>query len=94
MQKVNLLERQERFTKPENVVNASFCGISGLAPSAACSSAGLVRTDLFNRNVFVPSKADDSFVSGGGSTVNIDGKIYQALGSTPAEFISKVVVTA
>lgn len=83
-----LVATQERFTKPENVVNASFCGISGLAPSAACSNAGLVRTDLFNRNVFVPSKADDSFTSGGGSTVMIDGKVYQALSSTPAEFIS------
>ncbi|MGM9946278.1 MAG: transglycosylase domain-containing protein [Lysinibacillus sp.] len=83
-----LVGTQERFTKPANVINASFCGISGLAPSGACASAGLVRTDLFNRNVFVPSKADDSFVSGGGSTVEIDGKVYQALGSTPAEFIS------
>lgn len=83
-----LVGTQERFTKPENVVNASFCGISGLAPSAACESAGLVRTDLFNRNVFLPSKADDSFISGGGLTVEIDGKIYQALGSTPAEFTS------
>ena len=87
--KSELVATQERFTKPENVVNASFCGISGLAPSAACSSAGLVRTDLFNRNVFIPSKADDSFTSGGGSTVNIDGKVYQALGSTPSEFISR-----
>lgn len=84
-----LVGTKERFTKPANVVNASFCGISGLAPSAACSSAGLVRTDLFNRNVFLPSKTDDSFVSGGGSTVVIDGKVYQALGSTPGEFISQ-----
>ena len=83
-----LVGTKERFTKPANVINASFCGISGLAPSSACANAGLVRTDLFNRNVFVPSKIDDSFVSGGGSTVTIDGQVYQALGSTPAEFTS------
>ncbi len=77
---------KERFEKPANVVNASFCGISGLAPSSACSSAGLVRSDLFNRNVFLPSSPDDSLVSS--ASVNIDGKSYSALPSTPAEFIT------
>ena len=79
MQNSELVGTKNSLQQPENVVNASFCGISGLAPSAACSSAGLVRTDLFNRNVFLPTKADDSFVSGGGSTVIVDGKIYLAL---------------
>ncbi|KYG91475.1 peptidoglycan glycosyltransferase [[Bacillus] sp. KCTC 13219] len=77
---------KEKFEKPANVVSASFCGISGLAPSEACSSAGLVRSDLFNRNVFVPSIPDDSLVSS--ASVNIDGKSYSALPSTPAEFVT------
>ncbi len=77
---------KERFEKPANVVSASFCGISGLAPSSACSSAGLVRSDLFNRNVFLPSLPDDSLVSS--SSVTIDGKSYSALPSTPSEFIT------
>lgn len=77
---------KERFEKPANVVTASFCGISGLAPSNACSSAGLVRSDLFNRNVFLPSRPDDSLISS--SSVTIDGKSYSALPSTPSEFIT------
>ncbi len=80
------IDPQTSFKRPPNVVSASFCGISGLAPSAACSSAGLVRSDLFNAKVFVPSKPDDSFGSGSGSVVTIKGKTYNALSSTPAEF--------
>ena len=81
-----LVGTQERFTKPEGVVTASFCGISGRPASAACSSAGLVRSDLFNR-AYLPSGTDDSFASGS-PVVEIDGKHYQALSSTPAEFIT------
>ncbi len=81
-----LIDAPNNFQKPEGVVTASFCGISGLAPSAACQSAGLVRSDLFNR-AFLPSKADDSF-GGGSALVEINGKYYQALPSTPSEFIS------
>lgn len=81
-----LVGTQERFQKPAGVVNASFCGISGRLPSAACSNAGLVRSDLFNR-AYLPSGADDSF-SSGSPVVEIDGKYYQALSSTPAEFIT------
>ncbi|MGN7114612.1 transglycosylase domain-containing protein [Lysinibacillus odysseyi] len=81
-----LIGTQERFQKPAGVVNASFCGISGRPPSAACSSAGLVRSDLFNR-AFLPSGVDDSFASGS-PVVQIDGKYYQALASTPAEFVT------
>ncbi|TSI03086.1 transglycosylase domain-containing protein [Lysinibacillus sp. BW-2-10] len=81
-----LIGTKEQFKRPENVINASFCGISGLAPSAACSNAGYVRSDLFNRNVFVPSQPDDSLITS--SSVLIDGKAYQALSSTPSEFIT------
>ncbi|MEK5232888.1 transglycosylase domain-containing protein [Lysinibacillus sp. FSL K6-0232] len=75
------------FARPPNVITASFCGISGLAPSAACANAGLVRSDLFNAKVFVPSQPDNSFGSGSGSVVTIKGKTYNALSSTPAEFV-------
>lgn len=82
----DLVGTKERFEKPANVVSASFCGISGYAPSQACANAGLVRSDLFNRKVFLPSIPDDSLTSS--SSVNVDGKIYSALPSTPSEFIS------
>lgn len=87
-QNPELIGIKEKFTRPANVINASFCGISGMAPSQACASAGYVRSDLFNRNVFVPSKADNSFVSSATSTVNINGQTYLALPSTPSEFTS------
>ena len=44
-----------KFKRPEGVVKRSFCGISGLAPSAACSTAGLVKSDLFNAKVMLPT---------------------------------------
>lgn len=81
-----LIGTQQRFQKPAGVVNASFCGISGRPASAACSNAGLVRSDLFNR-AYLPSGVDDSF-GAGSPVVEIDGKYYQALSSTPGEFIT------
>lgn len=77
---------QETFQQPEGVVNRSFCGISGLAPSGGCAGDGLVRSDLFNANVMVPSQADDSLTTGRYTTIN--GSRYAALPSTPEEFIS------
>jgi len=76
---------KERFQQPEGVVKASFCGISGMAPSKACSDAGLVRSDLFIRK-FVPTATDNSFISSDTRTVNINGETYLALDSTPQEF--------
>lgn len=78
---------KDGFVKPQNVVYASFCGMSGMAPSNACAQAGLVRSDLFNAKVFLPSKTDDSMASA--SVVMINGKYYTALPNTPAEFIKK-----
>lgn len=75
-----------RFQQPKGVVYRSFCGISGLAPSAACSSAGLVRSDLFNANAMLPNKADDSIISS--ASVSVKGTRYAALPSTPSEFIT------
>lgn len=77
----------DTFKRPEGVVTKSFCGISGLAPSKTCANAGLVRSDLFNAKVFVPSKTDDSIISA--SYVSVKGSKYLALPNTPAEFISK-----
>lgn len=81
----DIIGASDTFERPEGVVSRSFCGISGLAPSAACSAAGLVRADLFNANAFLPNKADDSLISG--SYVSVNGAKYLALPSTPGEFI-------
>lgn len=80
-----LVGTKETFKKPEGVVTRSFCGISGLAPSTSCANAGLVTSDLFNKNVFLPSKPDDSFVSS--TSVVINGNTYAALPNTPTEFV-------
>lgn len=80
-----IIGAKDTFQRPEGVVSRSFCGISGRAPSNACASAGLVRSDLFNAYAFLPNKADDSIISA--SYVSINGTKYLALPSTPAEFI-------
>lgn len=77
---------QETFQQPEGVVSRSFCGISGMAPGGGCSGNGLVRSDLFNANVMVPNKADNSLTTGRYTTIN--GSRYAALPSTPDEFVS------
>lgn len=82
-----LIAAKTSFKAPKNVVNASFCGLSGLAPSAACQSAGLVRSDLFNAKVFLPSAPDDSLGGSSNNVVTIQGKTYNALPSTPVEFV-------
>lgn len=84
--KPELVGTKERFQKPADVIYASFCGISGMAPSKACSEAGLVMSDLFNRKVFVPSIPDNSLITSATRTVNIHGENYLALDSTPEEF--------
>ncbi len=76
---------KESFKKPAGVVTAEFCGISGLAPSSSCASAGLVTSDLFNKNISLPTEPDDSFVSS--TTVIMNGSSYAALSTTPTEFV-------
>lgn len=80
-----LMQPKESFERPANAIYATFCGMSGMALSNACSNAGFAKTDLFNAKVFVPSKVDDSLT--GGASVVIDGKNYNALSSTPREFV-------
>lgn len=82
-----LVGAKDTFQRPKGVVSRSFCGISGLALSKVCSNAGLGKSDLFNANVFLPGKADDSIISG--SYVSVKGAKYLALPNTPAEFIVK-----
>lgn len=80
-----LTDPADGFKAPSGVVSRSFCSISGLAPSEECSNAGLVSSDLFNANSYVPQKPDDSFVSS--SYVMIENKRYRTLPSTPMEFV-------
>ncbi|MGE6488138.1 transglycosylase domain-containing protein [Paenisporosarcina sp. NPDC076898] len=80
-----LIDPATEFKAPKGVVSQSFCAISGMTPSEECSRAGLVKSDLFNANTYVPSKADDSFVSS--SYVMIGGKRFRALPTTPSEFV-------
>ncbi|MFJ7934803.1 transglycosylase domain-containing protein [Sporosarcina sp. NPDC096371] len=82
----DLIGATSKFSQPEGVVTRSFCGISGLAPSASCSAAGLVKSDLFNAKVMLPTQQDDSIISS--SYVMIKGERYLAHSSTPSEFVS------
>lgn len=79
----DLVDPSESIKMPGGIVRRSFCGVSGLLPSEACSQAGLVETDLFNSK-YVPTKTDDSLVNG--KFVRIGDRKYLALDSTPAEF--------
>lgn len=78
-----LVDPSETVKMPGGIVRRSFCAISGLLPSDACSRAGLVETDLFNAK-YVPNKVDDSLIEG--KYVQIGDKKYLALESTPDEF--------
>ncbi|WP_456277980.1 transglycosylase domain-containing protein [Bacillus sp. AK128] len=78
-----LVKSNETFKMPGGIVRRSYCTISGLLPSALCSEAGLVQTDIFNAN-FVPRKEDDTLEKG--KFVMVGDKAYRALDSTPVEF--------
>jgi penicillin-binding protein len=85
----DLIDPAENFQMPEGIVRRSFCAVSGLLPSEACSRAGLVETDLFNAK-YVPTKVDDSLIEG--KYVEINGNKYLALDSTPSEFARSGVI--
>jgi penicillin-binding protein len=74
---------KKSFKMPNGIVRRSFCAVSGMLPSAACSKAGLIESDYFNVNN-VPTKVDDSLIEANYVTVG-DSK-YLALDSTPKEF--------
>ena len=79
----DIIRPKERFKMPGGIVKRSYCSVSGMLPSKACSQLGLVESDYFNAK-FVPTKVDDSL--GTGRYVVINGKKYMALESTPEEF--------
>ncbi|MCM3569624.1 transglycosylase domain-containing protein [Neobacillus mesonae] len=81
--KPDLIAPKQSFKMPDGIVKRSYCGVSGMLPSAACVKAGLVRSDYFNVNN-VPTKVDDSLIEG--KYVTVGGKKYLALNSTPKEF--------
>ncbi|MGJ7920405.1 transglycosylase domain-containing protein [Neobacillus sp. LXY-4] len=85
----DLVDPADSFAMPGGIVRRSYCAVSGLLPSNACSRAGLVETDLFNAK-FAPSKVDDSLIDG--KYVQIGDKKYLALDSTPSEFAHSGVI--
>jgi penicillin-binding protein len=87
--KPELISPAESFPVPAGIVKRSFCAVSGLLPSEACSKAGLVESDYFNAEN-VPTKRDDSLIAG--NYVQIGDKKYLALDSTPAEFSQQGVI--
>jgi penicillin-binding protein 1B len=84
-----LIAPKKRFNMPGGIVSRSYCAISGLLPSDLCVKAGLVQSDLYNSK-FVPTKVDHYLI--GGAFVEVNGKKYAALGSTPREFITSGVM--
>ncbi|MDO6656185.1 MULTISPECIES: transglycosylase domain-containing protein [Bacillaceae] len=87
--KPEIMDPEESFKMPTGIVRRSFCGISGKLASDLCQKAGLVKTDLFNAK-YVPTEVDDSLTQG--RYVIMNGKTYQALSSTPEEFVSSGVM--
>ncbi len=88
-EKPEIMDPEESFKMPTGIVRRSFCGISGKLPSDLCQKAGLVKTDLFNAK-YVPTEVDDSLTEG--RYVVMKGNTYQALSSTPQEFVSSGVM--
>lgn len=79
----DLVAPKQSFQMPTGIVRASFCAVSGLLPSPACSKAGLVESDLFNSK-FLPTKMDDSLLES--KFVQIGDTKYLAMNSTPNDF--------
>ena len=84
-----LIDPEGSFKEPGGIVRRSFCSISGMLPSEACTKAGLVKTDLFNAK-YVPTKTDDSLLMS--RYVMVNGKKYLALPNTPEEFSQPGVI--
>lgn len=87
--KPELVDPEETFKMPTGIVTRSYCAVSGLLPSEACSKAGLVESDYFNV-AHVPTKVDDSLVLG--KYVQVGDKKYLAPDSAPAEFTQQGMI--
>ncbi|MGM8215637.1 transglycosylase domain-containing protein [Bacillaceae bacterium W0354] len=81
-----LITPETKHESPGGIVSRSYCQISGLLPSEACEELGLIRTDLFNID-YVPTERDNSVING--QYVEIGEKVYQALETTPEEFVEE-----
>jgi penicillin-binding protein 1B len=87
--KPDLIDPKESFKMPDGIVRRSYCVVSGLLPSTACSDAGLVESDYFNAK-YVPTKIDDSLIEG--KFVQIGDNKYLAKDSTPSEFAQRGMI--
>lgn len=78
-----LIDPEDRFIMPGGLVKRSFCAVSGLLPSEACTKAGLIETDIFDMK-HAPKEEDSNLIEG--KYVRVGDQKYLALDSTPDEF--------
>ncbi|WP_053218886.1 transglycosylase domain-containing protein [Virgibacillus senegalensis] len=79
----SLMAPENKFSRPDNIVERSFCRTSGMSPSDLCKEIGLVGSDIFNSK-FAPDEKDNSLVSG--NFVKVNGKSVKAGDKSPSEF--------
>jgi penicillin-binding protein len=84
--KPDLIAPKAQFKMTDGIVKLSYCAVSGLLPSKACSDAGLVESDYFNSK-FAPKEQDNSLING--NYVDMNGSKYLADDSTPDDFAQK-----
>jgi penicillin-binding protein len=93
MQKVQelrpeLVNNEDKFTMPEDIVRRTVCSKSGKLPSELCKEAGYLVEDYFNRK-YLPTETDDSLVKE--RMIVIDGERFIAQELTPDDFVSEDV---
>ncbi|MFC4182540.1 transglycosylase domain-containing protein [Saccharococcus thermophilus] len=88
--KPQLVAPNTRFNMPGGIVRRTYCTVSGLAPSNICQKAGLVSYDLYNTK-FTPKQGKEPYLIEG-RFVEVNGKRYAALDTTPSEFVSSGVI--
>ncbi|UFJ41558.1 transglycosylase domain-containing protein [Brevibacillus humidisoli] len=81
-----ILDKNDRFEKPEGIVSYTVDSKSGLLPSELSKEAGHLITDLFNRQ-FIPNKQDDLHQKA--RIVEYEGKRYLAKEGTPDDFVTE-----
>jgi penicillin-binding protein len=88
--KPQLIAPNTRFNMPGGIVRRAYCTVSGLIPSDVCQKAGLVSYDLYNTK-FTPKQGKEQYLIEG-RFVEVNGKRYAALDTTPSEFVSSGVI--